>query len=132
MSRRHLLQENLHSVIGGAGDTGPTLTRRTALVSALVAGMPLAFSSRRAEAAAIDPKETIVVLPDDIKWTVWTGLPPHSGEMATLYGGLDKPGLLPRLDEMVSGLHERPAQLCDGSAVCRHVGHMVGEQRRGL
>jgi hypothetical protein len=92
MSHRHLLQETLHSVIAGANDAGPSLTRRKALLSALIAGMPLAFSGRRAEASAIDAKETIVVLPKDIKWTAWSGLPDHIGEMATLYGGLDKPG----------------------------------------
>jgi hypothetical protein len=27
-----------------------------------------------------------------MKWVPWSGLPPHSGEMATLYGGLDQPG----------------------------------------
>jgi hypothetical protein len=92
MSDPRLLQESLHSVIGGASDIGPSLTRRKALLSALAAGLPLAFSGRRAEASAIDPKETIVVLPKDIKWTAWSGLPEHSGEMATLFGGLDKPG----------------------------------------
>jgi len=34
-----------------------------------------------------------VTLPDAIEWSGWiNGFPPHSGEMATLYGGLDKPG----------------------------------------
>ena len=92
MSHRHLLQECLHSVIGGASDIGPSLSRRTALLSTLIAGLPLAFSGRGAGASEIDPKETIVVLPKDIKWTAWSGLPAHSGEMATLFGGLDKPG----------------------------------------
>ena len=92
MSHRHLLQESLHSVIAGASDAGPILTRRTALLTALLTGLPFAFSGRGAEAAPIDPEETIVVLPMDIKWTAWSGLPEHSGEMATLYGGLDKKG----------------------------------------
>jgi hypothetical protein len=92
MSHRPLLQESLHSLIAGASDPGPSLTRRTALLSALFAGLPLAFFGRRAEASPIDPKETIIVLPKDMKWTAWSGLPAHSGEMATLYGGLDKPG----------------------------------------
>ena len=92
MSDPHRLQECLHSVIAGAGDTGPTLSRRAALLSALIAGLPLAASGRRAGASGIDPKETFVVLPKDIKWTAWSGLPEHSGEMATLVGGLDKPG----------------------------------------
>ena len=92
MSDRCLLQESLHSAMSAANDPGPCLTRRTTLLSALVAGLPLAFSDRRAEASPIDPKETIVVLPEDMKWAAWSRLPPHSGEMATLYGDLDKPG----------------------------------------
>jgi hypothetical protein len=32
-------------------------------------------------------------VPGAIKWGGWiAGSPPHSGEMATLYGGVDKPG----------------------------------------
>jgi hypothetical protein len=92
MSHRHFLQETMPSVIDGMSGHGPTLTRRTALLSAVIVGLPLAFSGRRAEASEINPKETIVVLPKDIKWTAWSGLPEHSGEMATLDGGLDEPG----------------------------------------
>jgi hypothetical protein len=92
MSHRHVLQETIHSFIAGAGDPGPSLTRRTALLSALIAGLPLSFFGRQAEGSEINPKETIVVLPKDIKWEAWSGLPEHSGELATLYGGLDKPG----------------------------------------
>ncbi len=80
------------AVIADASDPGPTLTRRTALFSALIAGLPFAFSGRRVAASPIDPKETIVVLPKDIKWTAWSGLPQHSGEMATLFGGLNQEG----------------------------------------
>ena len=46
-----------------------------------------------ARAEQIDPTETAITPPDAIKWSDWiSGFPPHSGEMATLYGGLDKPG----------------------------------------
>jgi len=45
-----------------------------------------------AQASKINPSETAITLPDEIRWVAWSGLPPHSGEMATLYGGLDKPG----------------------------------------
>jgi hypothetical protein len=45
-----------------------------------------------AQASAIDRSESQVTLPDAIKWTTWSDAPPH-GEMATLYGSLDKPGL---------------------------------------
>jgi hypothetical protein len=92
MSQHHVSQEGLQPVVADASDCDPILTRRTALFSALIAGLPFAFSGRRAEASPIDPKETVVVLPKDIKWTAWSGLPAHSAEMATLYGGLDQEG----------------------------------------
>jgi hypothetical protein len=44
------------------------------------------------EAEAINTSETQVTLPDQIKWAAWTGGLPRSAEMATLLGGLDKPG----------------------------------------
>lgn len=36
----------------------------------------------------------MITLPDAIKWDAWRAgtVPPHSSEMATLYGGLDQPG----------------------------------------
>jgi len=92
MSHHHLSQEDLQSITAGASDSGPILTRRAALLSALMAGLPFAFSGKRAAASEIDPNETIVILPEDMKWIAWSGLPEHSGEMATLCGGLDKPG----------------------------------------
>jgi hypothetical protein len=64
--------------------------RRHLLLAPLLAALPLALSAGRAE--AINPAETQVTLPDQIKWTAWTEGPPHSAEIATLFGGLDKPG----------------------------------------
>ena len=64
--------------------------RRQLLLAPLLAALPLGLSARRA--AAIDPSETQVTLPDQIKWTAWTAGPPHSAEVATLFGRLDKPG----------------------------------------
>jgi hypothetical protein len=64
--------------------------RRQLLIASLLAALPLGLSARRA--AAINPAETQVTLPDQMKWTEWTAGPPHSAEMATLFGGLDKPG----------------------------------------
>jgi hypothetical protein len=53
----------------------------------------LALSDKAALAGTINPSEAQITLPGAIKWGGWiTGFPPHSGEMATLYGGLDKPG----------------------------------------
>jgi hypothetical protein len=68
-------------------------TRRALLLGILVGGLQLAVSGTMAQASAINPSETQITLPDAIKWTTWSGAPPHGGEMATLYGGLDKPGL---------------------------------------
>ena len=67
-------------------------TRRTLLLTALAAGLPLATSSRTARASRLNPAETIITLPDAISFVAWSGAPPHSGELATLYGGLDTPG----------------------------------------
>jgi hypothetical protein len=75
-----------------AADRDVLATRRILLLAALTAGLPLAASSRAANASKLDPAETIVTLPDAIRFVAWSGAPPHSGEMATLYGGLDTPG----------------------------------------
>ena len=92
MSYRHLLEESLHSALAAASDSGPGLARRTVLLAPLLAALPVAFSLRRAGASEIDPHQTTITLPEAIQWTAWSGLPANSGEMATLYGGLDKPG----------------------------------------
>ena len=76
---RILLQDNL--LLPG---------RRQLLLASLLAAVPLGLSVPRAE--ALNPAETQVTLPDQIKWTAWTAGPPHSAEIATLFGGLDKPG----------------------------------------
>jgi hypothetical protein len=68
-------------------------TRRGILLAPLLAALPLALSESAALARKINRSETEITLPDAIKWSGWiNGFPPHSGEMATLYGGLDKPG----------------------------------------
>lgn len=67
-------------------------TRRELLLAPLLAALPLAMSGATAQASPINPAETQVTLPDTIRWLAWSGGPPHSGEVATLYGALDKPG----------------------------------------
>lgn len=64
------------------------MERRGLLLASL---LPLLLAGT-AEASPIDPKETLVIQRDQIKFDAWTGLPPHSGEMARLYGDLNKPG----------------------------------------
>jgi len=68
-------------------------TRRGLLLAPLLAALPLALSQTEVLAGKIDSSETQVTPPDAIKWSGWiNGFPSHSGEMATLYGGLDQPG----------------------------------------
>ena len=69
-----------------------SVSRRMLLLGPIIAALPVAFWTPRAQASKLDPSQTIITLPSAVKWTAWTGLPPHIGEMATLYGGLDKPG----------------------------------------
>ena len=81
------------------GEPANNLTRRIALRRALlglfcgsIGGSLLEFFPEAVEGSPINPDETIVTLPKDIQWNAWTGLPPHSGEMAALYGDLNTPG----------------------------------------
>jgi len=67
-------------------------TRRQLLLAPLLSALPLAVLATAVQASKINPSETRITLPNEISWVAWSGLPPHSGEMATLYGGLDKPG----------------------------------------
>ena len=67
-------------------------TRRQLLLAPLLSALPLAMLATAAQASKINPSETAITLSKEISWVAWSGLPPHSGEMATLYGGLDKPG----------------------------------------
>jgi hypothetical protein len=63
-------------------------TRRGLLLSPLLG----ALFSTAAHAGKLNQSETQITLPDQIKWAPWSGGPPHIGEVATLHGGLDKPG----------------------------------------
>ena len=62
------------------------------LVAPFLAALPLALSGATARARQIDQAETAIRLPDAIEWSAWSGGPPHSAEVATLYGDLDEPG----------------------------------------
>jgi hypothetical protein len=92
MDHRDILHEALSLDAFGRHD-GICATRRELLFAPLLAALPLALSGTAALAGQINSSETQVTLPDAVKWSGWiNGFPPHSGEMATLYGGLDKPG----------------------------------------
>jgi hypothetical protein len=67
-------------------------TRRTLLLAPLFAALPVSLSSNPAQASKIDPSQTVITMPDEIKWNTWGNVPSHVVEMAMLFGGLDKPG----------------------------------------
>lgn len=66
--------------------------RRDLLLAPLLAALPLALLPE-AEASPINPEQTILVPPDKIPWQRYQNFPPRSIEMATLYGGVNTPGL---------------------------------------
>ncbi len=65
-------------------------TRRGLILAPLLAALPLGFLTETA--AAIDPNETQVTLPDQFQWKSWSGAPSHSSETAAVFGSTDKPG----------------------------------------
>jgi hypothetical protein len=67
-------------------------SRRTLLLASLLAGLPLAALGTTAQASPLARSETVITAHDDITFVALTGAPARSGEVATLYGGLDKPG----------------------------------------
>jgi hypothetical protein len=76
-----------------AVDDDVAWSRRGLLLAPLLATLPLAMSTAEANAGAINSSETVITLPDSIDWGSWiAGFPPHSGQIATLYGGLDQSG----------------------------------------
>jgi len=90
MDYRDVTDEILCSHVFLARD-GRRSTRRELLP--LLCALPLALSGTAALAGQINPSQTKITLSDAIKWSGWiNGFPPHSGEIATLYGGLDKAG----------------------------------------
>src|SRR6202161_957800 len=73
-------------------DVDACSSRREFLAATLLAALPLALGGTQARAGRINPAERAVTLPDAIKWSDGSGGPPHSGEMVTLYRGLNSPG----------------------------------------
>ncbi len=82
-----------------------SLDRRLLLMAPLLS----AFLAPAAEASPINPRETFVLQRDQIRFQDWGNLPPHSGEMAKLYGDINKPG--PYLVLVEPGLVQRASRL---------------------
>jgi hypothetical protein len=99
LGTNNLSQDSQHSVTADSSESASNVTRRAALRSTLAgvlggsfAGLLLEFASAEAQAGPIDPSQTFVVQPNDIKFEPWQGLPAGSGEMAMMYGDLNKAG----------------------------------------
>jgi len=66
-------------------------TRRGLLLAPLLAALPLGLMSR--PAAAIDPTQTQVTLPDQFQWKpALPGAPPHTVETVPVFGATDRAG----------------------------------------
>jgi hypothetical protein len=65
-----------------------SLDRRLLLMTPLLS----AFLAPAVDASPINPRETFVLQANQIRFQDWGNLPPHSGEMAKLYGDINKPG----------------------------------------
>ena len=68
-------------------------TRRDLLIAPLLAALPVALSSREADAAGPDPTMTIVTLPQEIVWVRAEGFPENSVEQAPLWSKTSESGL---------------------------------------
>ncbi len=67
--------------------------RRDLLLAPLLAALPALWAAGEAIASPIDPNETIVRLPEQISFQPQAGFPPHSIEMAPLWGAVTEPGI---------------------------------------
>ena len=83
-------------------------TRRGLMLAPLLAALPLGLMS--GPAAAIDPGQTQVTLPDQYQWKpALAGVPPHSVETVPLVRRHRQARAICRAHQMVPGLHERAA-----------------------
>ncbi len=67
------------------------LNRRLVLLTSMLATLAPASGF----ASSIDARQTFVLPRGQIVYEPWTGGPPHSGEIAPVYGDVNKPGLYP-------------------------------------
>jgi hypothetical protein len=76
----------------GANESADPGSRRSLLLAPLLAALPLALGTTVADASKLNPTETEITLPDQIKWTTWSDAPPNSGAMASFYGSTNGHG----------------------------------------
>ncbi len=88
-------------------DAGVDVLRRSLLLVPLLTVLPV-VPAETARAGKIDPSMTQVTSANEIQWKPWSGGPPHAAEMATLYGGLDEPGLYVVLMKWYPGYMSAP------------------------
>jgi len=75
--------------------TDPLSNRRDLLIAPLLAALPMALAGNAAMASKRDPAQTILRLPDEIKFEsrAALGYPARSVESAPLFGSLNEAGL---------------------------------------
>jgi len=98
------LSQNLAFILSRAQNL--TSSRRGLLLAPLFAALPLALAASPAE--ALDPAETQVTFPYQYKWKPWAEGPPHSAEMATLFGDPATPGAYVLLMKWYPGFMSAP------------------------
>jgi hypothetical protein len=75
----------------------------------LFLSLPLALgTSAEADASPIDPSQTIITLPANIKWQAASGVPPDSIQNAPLFGSSDQPGIYYQLVRWFPGYMSAP------------------------
>lgn len=81
--------------------------RRNLLLAPLLAALPLALAEE-AQASPLDPKQTMVTLPDQIAWKARANWPKDSAASANLFGSLNQPGLYYMLMKWYPGYMSAP------------------------
>jgi hypothetical protein len=82
----------MDSILANLDSTADPLRRRL-LLAPLLAALPLALRGTDAMAGPLDPRDTQILLPNQIEWQPWSSGKPGIGDIATLHGGLNKHGL---------------------------------------
>ena len=71
--------------LAGLFDDGLFATRRRILIAPLLGALPLGLFAGQAD--ALNPSETQITLPDQMKWTAWPAGPPHGAEWQRFSAG---------------------------------------------